>query len=566
MKRSSINEIANAVDASNLMDRPIANWRNVLSNECQVYVFGENYLAKRFDAINFKFCEKDEAKQIVIDNLYALLRYKYFPVANEEVDKKIQDIVSNFTLNLKTTLKKVSFDSDTNCDRVYEIPDTCVCFRNGVYDFYNNKWLFKYDSIFVESLRNIIYQYNPKYIIRWYINIDFEPLEISIVDTPLEEFVELMKEYVKYDENYCFKLLYNMAHDANDEFDFNKFLHLCEILGYTLLISFVQKFVMLIGIGGNGKNSLFDGCFIHKVIPTPTSNSIESYEKDRFITGSLVNKAHNIYLETGDNTIDFNSEQLKNITGSMYQTIETKGVQKYESLLNIKNIWSANDQEKLKFKDTTQGFRRRFNLYEIFYKWDEKKRFLKRGDYYDTTFSDDLREIKKDLTNVVMYVYFGMYGILSATKSFKENFKFSFNDWNLQYTDVDISLKDKLDKLQLTTIVDYLQKNYSEDYKYLFYTLNKKLLYSNKDIKDLGYDSYKEFVYGFLSDIDSVTSYFSENDVYLNLKLLQKIIGETSSFTSKLKKIYNVKINNTLYNNQPFVKIRFLNGKILFID
>ena len=92
------------------------------------------------------------------------------------------------------------------------------------------------------------------------------------------------------------------------------------------------------------------------------------------------------------------------------------------------------------------------------------------------------------------------------------------------------------------------------------------MLYSNKDIKDLGYNTFKDFVYGFLGDIEATTNYFSENDVYLNLKLLQKVIGENSSFTSKLKKIYNIKVNNTIYNNQPYVKIRILNDKVLFID
>ena len=566
MTKNSVNDIANAVDASVLLDRPISNWRNVLSNECQVFVFGENYIAKRFDAINYKFCEKNEAKEILIDNLYALLRYKYFPVTNEEIDEKIQNIVSNFTLNLKTTLKKVSFDNDSNANIVSYLPDTCVAFRNGVFDFYKNEWLFKYDILYIESLQNTIYQYNPNYIITWYINVDFTPLDISITDTSLDEFISLMKDFCKDDKNYCFELLYNMSHDNNDKFNSNKFLHMCEILGYTLQTSFNQHFVMLVGNGGNGKNSLFDGCFIHKVIPTPTSNSIESFEKDRFITGTLENKAHNIYLETGDNTIELNSERLKNITGSMYQTIEIKGIQKYSSIINCKYIWSCNNQENLKFRDTTQGFRRRINIYEIFYSWDDKKRFLKRGDYYDTTFSDNLKEIKQDSLNTIMYIYFGMYGLMSATKNFKNNFKFTFNDWNLQYTDVDISLKEKLDKLTLNKIIDYVQKNYTDDYKYLFYTTDRHILYSHKDIKSLGYNSCREFIFGFLNKDELVYNFFTDNDVYINLKQLQKIIGEFSSFTAKLKKIYNVNTINTLYNNQPYAKIRIINNHITFIQ
>ena len=65
----SVQDIANAVDTEALISRPLSDWRPILSQECQVYVFGENYIAKRFDAINFKFCEKQEAKEILIDNI-----------------------------------------------------------------------------------------------------------------------------------------------------------------------------------------------------------------------------------------------------------------------------------------------------------------------------------------------------------------------------------------------------------------------------------------------------------------------------------------------------------------
>ena len=137
-----------------------------------------------------------------------------------------------------------------------------------------------------------------------------------------------MKEMTKIERNYCFELMYNISHDAEDKFSLKRFSHLCQILGYTLNISFLQHFVIFVGSGQNGKNSLMDGCFTHRVIPSPTSNSIESFETDKFISGALENRAHNIYLETSQKTREFDSQVLKNITGSMYQTIECKGIQK----------------------------------------------------------------------------------------------------------------------------------------------------------------------------------------------------------------------------------------------
>ena len=561
-KVKSVNDIALAVDSTIIMERSLSDWRPILAEECQVYVFGENYKAKRFDQINYKFCEKYEAKEILIDNLYALLRYKYFPKSTEEIDEKINKIVNNFTVNLKSTLKKISLDIDSTCEHVSFLPDSCVAFRNGVYDFKKDNWLFKYDITYIQNIKNTIYQYDPKWIITWYINLDFEPLPINIMETSLDEFIELMKEITKTNRNYCFELIYNMSHDIEDNFSKKKFLHLCVFLGYTLQISFNQNFLIFVGSGGNGKNSLFDGCFTSRVIPTPASNSLQSFESDKFISGALENKAHNIFLETSQKISTFDSQNLKNITGSMYQTIERKGIQKYSSIINCKHIFSANDQDKLKFSDTTPGFRRRINVFEIWYSWDAQKRFLKRGDYYDTTFSDSLKEIKSDISNVIVFVYFGMYGLLSATKEFTNNFKFTKNDWKLKYSDIDIDLKEKIEAITINKILKIIQKCKTDEYKPLFYDLKKKRLYESKTMKELGYKSYDDML-DMLNNFDEANSYFIENDVYINVRLLQKICGDTSSptsFTQNIKKIYNLNSLINLYNNQPYCKCRFINN------
>lgn len=565
-----VSDIALAIDNAAVMDRPLSEWRPILAEECQVYVFGENYIAKRFDQINYKFCEKFEAKDILVDNLYALLRYKYFPKSTEEVDEKINKIVNNFTVNLKSTLKKVSLENDSTCEHVQFLPDYCVAFRNGVYNFKDDKFLFKYDITYIEQLKNTIYQYNPKYIITWYINLDFEPLPISINDTSLSEFIELMKEMTKEKRNYCFELMYNISHNTEDKFSMNRFEHLCEILGYTLNISFSQHFVILVGSGQNGKNSLMDGCFTHRVIPTPTSNSIESFETDKFITGALENRAHNIYLETSQNTKQFDSQVLKNVTGSMYQTIECKGIQKYSSIINCKHIFAANDQSKLKFSDTTHGFRRRINVYEIWYRWDAQKRYLKRGDYYNTSFSDSLKEIKEDISNVITYVYFGMYGLKLATNNFNDNFKFKHNEWKLNYSDVDIDLKEKIESISISKIGKEIIRNdnLKNEYKVLFYDLKKNRLYESPTLKKLGYKTFDDMI-KMLNDCEESSYYFSEYDVYINVRLLQRLSGDNSSaisFTQNLKKIWNINSLTNIYNNQPYVKIRFINNRITIIQ
>lgn len=562
---NNIQELIDKVDTVSLAKISLSDWRPLLANECQVYVFNEAYLAKRFDQIHYKFVGKNEAKEILIDNLYALLRFKYFPKASEEIDARIKDIVTSFSTNLKTTLKKVSFDKDSDSEYVKLLPNNCIAFRNGVYDFLNAKWLFRYDIVDLEQLSNKIYMYDNRYIILWYINIDFEPLDLNIVDTPLEDFVEFMKKYTTTNHNYCFELMYNMAHTYNDMFDMRMFKHLCQILGYTILQSFSQNFVLFIGSGQNGKNSLFDGCFTGRVVPRPAANDLDSIEQDRFITGSLENKAHNIFLESSAKTYT-ESKMLKAITGSMYQTIEQKGVDKYSGLINCKFIFAANDQEKIKFADTTVGFKRRINVFEVWYKWDSQGRYLKNGDYYNTKFSDTLDEIKDDALNTIMFIYFGMYGLLDATRKFTRNFEFSYNNWKLSYSDVDLDLKEQVERITIENIMQYIRANkfHYEECKALFYDCHKTRLYQSSTMKELGYNNYDDEL-SMLEDANAYTAYFADHDVYANIRLLQKFSGDFSApaqFTQSLKKLYGLTNLPSYYNNQPYVKITFIGNKL----
>lgn len=568
MEKKTVKSVIDAVDTSALLARPLPLWRPVLANECDVYVFGENYIGKRFDQINYKYCEKNEAKEILVDNLYALLRYKYFPKTSEEIDKRISDIVNSFTANLKTTLKKVSFDKSSDAEVVKMLPDYCMAFRNGVYNFKDNKWLFKYDILKLDLISNTIYAYDPQYIIQWYLDYDFEPIGLDITKMKLIDFVEFMKEQTKEDRNYCFELLYNIAHNSKNEFDIKRFNHLCEILGYTCLQSFSQYFIMLIGSGQNGKNSLFDGCFTNRVIPRPASNDLDSIENDRFITGALENRYHNIFLETSPKTYT-ESKMLKNLTGSMYQTIEQKGISKYSGVINCKYIFAGNDQDKIKFSDSTTGFKRRINMLEIWYRWDPAKKFLKDSDYYDTSFSDSLIELKDDVLNSTIYAYFAMYGIMSATNNFKKNFQFTENDWNFKYSDMDLDLKDRVESLTAKEFISFtkISDKTFEEGKIIFFDLDKKRLYQSNTLKSLGYYNYQDMIKLF-EDESSFASYFADNDVYISIKGIQQMLRDISpaaTFTQNFKKVFGVTSVEMIGANKPYVKCRYEKGKLKII-
>ena len=573
--KEKINEkldtIDKAVTESVYKDYDFVQWQPLLAKECQVYTFNENYLAKRFDQINFQFCNKDTAKEILVDNLYALLRYKYFPRRNDENEKRIEGIVKAFVANLKTTLIRVSFNKDEECNHIEWLPDGCIAFRNGVYDFKNDKWLFTYDKIKILTLNNTIYLYDPKYIINWYVNLDFSPIGININDYTVESLVQFLKDFNKESKNYCFELMYNMSHDHEDKFNYEKFSHLCQILGYLCLQSFSQNFVILIGSGQNGKNSLIDGCFTSRVVPQPANNDMESIEDDKFVGSVLENRAHNIYLETTPD-VKTKSKNLKALTGGMYQTVEEKGKTKHATIVNCKYLWAGNDQDKIKFSDNTVGFRRRINLFETWYRWDSKKKFLKLGDYYDTTFSDDLSEIKTDISNVIMFIYLAMFGIKVGTDNYTHSFKFKKNDWKLQYSDVNLDLKEKVEEITIKRIADWvtIPKN-REPAKVLFYDLNSKPLYESITLRENGIivNNFDEFIAKFLKQEEVAMNYFVEYDVYMSIRSLQEIMKDVSpatTFSQNLKKIYG--INSFLYKNgnRPYVKVRFMLNKLKVVN
>lgn len=550
-------------------DMPLAEWRKILATECGVYVYNEAYIAKRFDHIQYEFVGKESAKEILIDNLYALLRFKYFTAHSDETDKRIKEIVSSFTDNLKTSLLRVAFEweSQTNHHIIKIIPNSCIAFRNGVFDFLKNEWLFKYNISLVKDNANIMYNYDPSYVILWYIDIDFAPLDFSITEIKFEDFIELMKDYTSnVSRNYAFELMYNMAHDTAHKFSLQKMLHLSEILGYSVLQQFTQYFVLLMGSGQNGKNSLFDGCLTPFLVPKPAANDLDSIENDRFITGALENKYHNIFLETSAKTYT-QSTMLKALTGSMYQTVESKGVNKYSAVLNLKYIFAGNDQDKIKFSDTTVGFRRRINVYEVWYRWDKAGKYLEEGDYYNVTFSSDLREFKNDISNTIIYIYFAMYGLLSATKSFTSDFAFTYNEWKQTLADVDTTLKNQISAITLKDIAAYIKRN-NETYnecKTLLYSSNGSRLYRSPQYYNVYKNSsYEKFVNN-LTD-ENFVRVVDEDNFYINIPILKKILVNLQSsiaFTQALKKLYNITQLKSFYNNQSYLECTLNGDKLL---
>lgn len=581
---SSINDVIQNIDQQALLGRPISEWIPILASECQVYQLdGGGYIAKRFSQINYTFCDLKTAEEMLINNVHAILRNKYFTLLTDETLDRIQSIVQKMTINLTSVLRTITFNKDNvngNPYLIYSqfIPDGCVAFRNGVYDFRNSKWLFKYDKIELTTGSTLI-SYPTKYIIKWYFNFDFSPLDFSLNEINLVEFINMLKDLNDIQRNYCFELIYNIAHNNEHNFDLNRFEHLCQILGYTCLNSFAQFFVMLIGAGQNGKNSLFDGCFTHRIVPKPSSIDLESIENNTFISGALEGVAHNIFLETSAK-VHRESRMIKAFTGSQDQTIEHKGVGRYSGIINCKFVFAGNDKSEIKFSDTTTGFTRRINMFEIFYTWDKYKSFLLLGDYYDASFSSDLHELKDDVLCSTIFVYLAMYGIKSATNNFTEAFNFTHNEFSNDYQDVNHELKRQLEAIKCSSLLDFCRKTKDnmllgsnafydfETKKSIIYSIvdesNNKLFKSFEKLANhtVYVDEFNENVFDGENYIEDI------NKIYISVPFLKAYLNVDCSphaFTKNLQKLYGANVITRLGANIACVACNFKYGKLQII-
>lgn len=581
---TNITDVIANIDQQALLGRPISEWIPILADECQVYQLdGGGYMAKRFSQINYTFCDAKTAEEMLVNNLHAILRNKYFTILSDETLDRIQSIIQKMTINLTSVLRTLTFNKDnlsTNSYLLYTqyIPDGCIAFRNGVYDFRNASWLFKYDKVELKTGLTLV-SYPTKYMVKWYFNFDFTPLDFSLHEINLIDFINVLKELNNEQRNFCFELVYNICHTFEHKFDLNRFEHMCQILGYTCLNSFAQYFVMLIGAGQNGKNSLFDGCFTHRVVPKPSAIDLESIENNTFISGALEGVSHNIFLETSAKVYR-ESRMIKAFTGSQDQTIEHKGVGRYSGIINCKFVFAGNDKAEIKFSDTTTGFTRRVNMFEIYYTWDKLKSFLSLGDYYDTSFSSDLHELKDDILCSTIFVYLAMYGVKSATDNFTKAFNFTHNEWSSDYQEVNHELKRQLENIKCSSLLEFCRENktnmqlgrngfYDYDTKRsIIFSIvdnsNNKIFNSFENLANHTFfvDELKEHVY-------DGESYIEELDkLYLSIPFLKAYLNiEYSShmFTKNLQKIYGANSITRLGANIACVCCKFNRGKIQII-
>lgn len=600
-----IDEISGSALRKKLIEIPLSEWAVKVADEVSVYRLGEQYIAKSFDEIPYRLCSKEKAQDILEENLDALLTFKYFPKATDEETDRIREIKKYCVNRIASSLIKVKFSEDgSNARLMRPLPSSCIAFNNGVYDFKADDWLFRYETTEIEGdgSKKLI-SYSPDWRIMWYINRDFTPVTMAVdengkfhaeekeekegrvspLELSFEEWIDFMKDLDETRRSRFFELFWNMSYGADYRFSESKAEHLAEIFGFLVYPSFVQNFVFFVGDGSNGKDSMFDGFFREMIRPIPVANSVSSLEEDKFVIGSLVGASQNISSET-ETSVLRKSAVLKQVTGSQYQTIEEKGVDKYTGYLNCKFVFSANRKEQLKFGDSSVGFRRRINMYECFYQWDKAKRYLSlmKGTY-DTGYND-LSELREG-DSLWEFFYTCMHGVSLATKGFTERFSFTENDFNAsEYAEEDETFRTTIEGLSVSQFRTHVKMDLG-DLDYMFVTEDGNSLYRDKGSKShfafMDYypkKSYREALIDSLTYNDKATEengqqpigqYFLDNNIYVSIWALLEICdyhGTKTKFTQDLKKSYpNCRIRR-FGANRPYVLCSFgADGKLVIM-
>lgn len=593
-------KISDTLNRQSLMKMTLSKWCETLADECGVYRLGDQYIGKAFDTIPYKLCSKEKAKDILEENLDALLTFKYFPHASDEEADRIKDIKKYCVNRIASSLIKVKFDRDSTSARYMKpLPPSCIAFNNGVYDFKADRWFFRY-SITEADLSKQIIQYPYDYRIMWYINRDFTPMKMSINDdgsmgmsakgddedgaSPLalsfDEWLDFMKDLDTKRPSKFFELLWNMSYNGEWRFDMSKAEHLAEIFGFAMYSDFVQHFVFFVGDGSNGKDSMFDSFMRDLIRPIPSGNSVTDLEEDKFVMSSLVGVSQNISSETETNLLK-HSARLKQLTGSPYQTIEEKGVDKYTGYMNCKFIFSANNKEQLKFGDSSVGFRRRINMYECFFQWDKHKDFLKKmKGTYDTTYKDTDEMRAGD--SFSEFFYTAMQGVKMATSNFTAPFSFTENDYAYEeYADIDTSLMSAVNHITASRLARYV-KYHTESARAIFYTESWKRLdqdltegthmgfvdyYDTKDFPNalvtaLSQESEGEETYG-------VGKWFVDNMFYISLDVIKELCEDkydkSKAFLVSFRKSFPKSDIGRHSQNKAYVKAEFTYDGVLKI-
>lgn len=385
-------------------------WQQKLTIECNVFQCSNKlFLVRTFDSITFYYCDEKTAKSVLHDNLISILKYNYF-LKSPKYEKKIKEIVNYMTTNFRMVLYKLSLNNNKNLFQ--ELPVYCLSFKNGVYDFKNNKWLFKYKYINIQGSNNNLITYTSLYIIRYYINIDFQPFDFSIMDKPFHVFLKEERSKNKVDN--LLKIFTNLSHDRELKLNIGVANGVAKIFGYMLYNKVLLKPVFV-----QTKDVAFfyllNNIFNKYILPKATSFTPKHYDIYNYSYSLLENHYHNIVMICSKESYPF--YRLENLCLSPYQTIDTR-TERYNGFIYAKQIFFIDQFSNLKIPTSSPLFS---SLY-IFVSNYNRKTYNSHS-ISDNSIYDDF-DYSFNLKDIILFIYISMYGIKKATNDFNNEFEF----------------------------------------------------------------------------------------------------------------------------------------------
>lgn len=139
-----------------------------------------------------------------------------------------------------------------------------------------------------------------------------------------------------------------------------------EYIGYCFHKSYkpFQKFVILLGTGGNGKSTFSN--YLTKLIGSDEVSNVNlnrlSDNNDRFSKSRLIGKSINIGGEVSAKFLK-DTEEIKALTGNDKRNVESKGQDGIDVKLYAKLLFACNELPP--FRDTRKGFKRRICIVKM---------------------------------------------------------------------------------------------------------------------------------------------------------------------------------------------------------
>ena len=197
----------------------------------------------------------------------------------------------------------------------------------------------------------------------------------------------------------------------------------------------IEKAFIHVGMGSNGKSTLFNILTAMIGINNITAKTIHDFENNRFSASALEGKSANISADVGKRGIK-NTELIKKLIGGDPIDSEKKFKKPYAFRPHATMIFSANELPEV--DDSSDGFARKFELI----KW-EKKFYGKDRDHSIKQIQYDSSE-KAGIMNILLLV---MKRLIKTEKlRYESTVEMTRNEWVRESDSVSKFLEDKTTK------------------------------------------------------------------------------------------------------------------------